>query len=119
MTYYLKYLFIIELRFDAILHYKSGKENSDAGHIKCSRGPHLARGPQVPYPYSKRYVSLEKIWKDKAVRTPTPKDLLHSLGFSIAAYTLDYWLLKTFDKRSVEAFKLWCTVFFTRLLEIG
>jgi len=53
MTYYLKgieasgllfkYLLIMELRFDAILHSKLGNENYDAGHIKCSRGPHLAR----------------------------------------------------------------------------
>jgi len=44
MTYYLKYLLIMELRFDAILYSKLGKENSNAGHIKCSRGP------QVPHP---------------------------------------------------------------------
>jgi len=25
-------------------------ENSDAGHIKCLRGSHLASGPQVPHP---------------------------------------------------------------------
>jgi len=25
-----------------------GKENSDAGQIKCSRGPHLTRESQVP-----------------------------------------------------------------------
>jgi len=28
-----------KLRFDAILYYKLGSENSDEGHIKCSRGP--------------------------------------------------------------------------------
>jgi len=39
----------MELRFDSILRSKLGNENSDAGHIKCSRGPHLARGPQVPH----------------------------------------------------------------------
>ena len=27
-------------------------ENSDAGHIKCSRGPHLAHVRQVPHPWS-------------------------------------------------------------------
>jgi len=31
-------------RFDAMLCSKLGNENSDAGHIKCSRGP------QVPHP---------------------------------------------------------------------
>jgi len=25
-------------------------ENSDAGHIKCSSGPHLAHGPHIPHP---------------------------------------------------------------------
>jgi len=44
MTYYLKYLLIMQLRFDAILYSKLGEENSDAGLIKCSRGP------QVPHP---------------------------------------------------------------------
>jgi len=43
-----KYLLIMELRFDAMLYSNLGNQNSDAGHIKCSREPHLARGPQVP-----------------------------------------------------------------------
>jgi len=38
------------LRFDLMLYSKLGNENSYAGHIKCSRGPHLARRPQVPHP---------------------------------------------------------------------
>jgi len=44
MTYYLKYLLVIELRFDAILYSTLGNQNSDAGRFKCSRGP------QVPQP---------------------------------------------------------------------
>jgi len=32
-------LLIMELRFDAMLYSNLGNENSDAGHIKCSRGP--------------------------------------------------------------------------------
>jgi len=40
----------MEPRFDAILYPNLGNENSDADHIKCSSGPHLARGPQVPHP---------------------------------------------------------------------
>jgi len=39
----------MELRFDAIL-YKLGKEDSDAGHVKCPLGAHMARGPQVSHP---------------------------------------------------------------------
>jgi len=39
-----KYLLITLLRFDAMLCSNLGKENSSAGHIKCSRGP------QVPHP---------------------------------------------------------------------
>jgi len=42
-----KYLLIMELRFDAMLCSNLGNENSDAGHIKCSRGP------QVPHPCSR------------------------------------------------------------------
>jgi len=41
----------MELRFDAMLCFNLGNENSDAAHIKCSCGPHLARGPQVPHPW--------------------------------------------------------------------
>jgi len=40
----------MEIRFDVILYSKLGNENTDAGHIKCSCGPHLARGLQVPHP---------------------------------------------------------------------
>jgi len=39
-----KHLLIIELRFDTMFCSKLGNENSDVGHIKCSRGL------QVPYP---------------------------------------------------------------------
>jgi len=42
VPYYL-YLLIMELRFDAMLYSNLGNENSDAGHIKRSRGP------QVPH----------------------------------------------------------------------
>jgi len=41
----------MELRFEAMLYSNLGNENSDAGHAKCSRGLHLARGPQVPHPW--------------------------------------------------------------------
>ena len=44
-----KYLLVMELGFDVIVHSKLGDEDSDAGHIKCSLGPHLARGLQVPH----------------------------------------------------------------------
>jgi len=40
----------MELRFDAILYSKSSNENSDAGHIKCSRGT------QVRHPCYRRTV---------------------------------------------------------------
>jgi len=46
MTCYLKYLLIMELRFDAILYSTLGNENFDAGNIKC------LRGTQVPLPWS-------------------------------------------------------------------
>jgi len=45
-----KHLLIMELRFDMMLCSNLGNEDSDAGHIKCSRGPHLVRGSQVPHP---------------------------------------------------------------------
>jgi len=49
----------MEHRFDAILYSNLGHENSDAGHIKCSRGVHLARGPQVPHPWCTNYNVLK------------------------------------------------------------
>jgi len=38
----------MKLRFDVILYSKLDNEHSDAGRIKCSRGP------QVPHPCCKR-----------------------------------------------------------------
>jgi len=40
----------MELRFDAMLYSNLGNENSYAGHIKCSLGPHLAAGRRFPTP---------------------------------------------------------------------
>ena len=37
-------LLVMEFRFDAMLCSNLGNKNSDAGHIKCSRGP------QIPQP---------------------------------------------------------------------
>jgi len=37
----------MENRVDVILYSKLGNENNNAGHIKCSREPHLARGPHL------------------------------------------------------------------------
>jgi len=48
------FLFVMKFRFGAILYSNSGKENSDPGQTKCSYGPHLARGPQVPHPCAKQ-----------------------------------------------------------------
>jgi len=39
----------MEFHFDAMLCSNLGNESYTAGHIKCSRGPHLACGPQVPH----------------------------------------------------------------------
>jgi len=55
MTYYVKYLLTMELRFDAILYSKLGDENSDAGHIICSRGL------EVPNLWCKQYLG-SKPW---------------------------------------------------------
>ena len=43
----------MELRFDAILCFNLGDENSDADHIKCSCGPH------VPHPWFFTYLGDE------------------------------------------------------------
>ena len=57
------YLLIIELRFDAMLYYNLGNETSDAGHIKC------LRGPQVPHPCftmllsSLRLNNMNQFWR--------------------------------------------------------
>jgi len=50
-TYCVNNCLSLEFRLeDAMLCSKLGNENSDASHIKCSRGLHLARGQQVPRP---------------------------------------------------------------------
>jgi len=36
-----KYLLIMGLRFEAMLHSNLGYENSDASHSKCSHGPQV------------------------------------------------------------------------------
>jgi len=41
MTYYLKYLLIMEFSFDAILHSQFGDKISDEGNIKRSRGAQI------------------------------------------------------------------------------
>jgi len=41
----------MELRFDAILYFKLFNDNSDAGNMKCARGPRLAGGSQAPHPW--------------------------------------------------------------------
>jgi len=45
-----KYLLTMELRFDAMLYSNLANENSDAGHMKCSRVPNFACGTEVPHP---------------------------------------------------------------------
>jgi len=49
---------IMEIRFDMLLYFNLGNENSDAGHIKC------LHGLQVPHPccrgYKNKGVLLEK-----------------------------------------------------------
>jgi len=47
-----KYLLIMELRFGAMLCSNLGNENYGARHIKCLRGPQLARGLQTSHPCS-------------------------------------------------------------------
>ena len=61
-------------------------------------------------------VSLINIWKDKAISKETKKRPLQSLVFSIATYGSECWVLKTSDKKRIEAFELWC---FRRLLRIS
>ena len=54
-----KYLHITELRFDVILFSSLGNENSDAGHIKC------LRGPQVPTLGLKERINVDSKTKRK------------------------------------------------------
>jgi len=47
----------MEFYFDAMFCSNLGKENSDVGHIKCSRRPRLTHGLQVHHPCS-RHVQI-------------------------------------------------------------
>jgi len=42
------------------MYFILGNAKFDEGHIKCSRGPHLARWPQVPHPCLKQTAQLER-----------------------------------------------------------
>jgi len=42
-----------EFGFDVMLRSTLGYKNSDGGHIKCLRGPHLARVRQISHPCAK------------------------------------------------------------------
>ena len=54
-----KYLLTMELRFDAMLYSNLANENSDAGHMKCSRVPNFACGTEVPHPW---YTIMKTFW---------------------------------------------------------
>ena len=60
-------------------------------------------------------ISLEKVWKDRAISITTKKRLLKSLVFNIATYGSECWVLKTTDKKKINSFELWC---YRRLLRI-
>jgi len=60
-----KYLLVMELRFEAIVYSKFGDEDSNAGHIKCSRGP------QVPTPALDRILIFYSFSKLTAVVAKT------------------------------------------------
>ena len=71
-----EYLRIIEFCFDGILCSILGNENSKAGHVICSRGPHFAHVPGVPHPVQAR---SQKFWQGRANnnnRVSTSKDLI-------------------------------------------
>jgi len=60
-------------------------------------------------------ISLEKVWKDRAISITTKKRLLKSLVFNTATYGSECWVLKTTDKKKINSFELWC---YRRLLRI-
>ena len=53
-------------------------------------------------------ISLEKVWKDRAISITTKKRLLKSLVFNIAIYGSECWVLKTTDQKNINSFELWC-----------
>ena len=53
-------------------------------------------------------VSLTNIWKDKSISVGTKKRLLQSLVFCIVSFGSECWVLKTRDKKKIDAFELWC-----------
>ena len=60
-------------------------------------------------------ISLEHVWKDRAISITTKKRLLTSLVFNIATYGSECWVLKTTGKKKINSFDLWC---YRRLLRI-
>jgi len=67
-----KYLLIIELRFGAIFYSRLDNENSDAGHVKCSRRPHVSQPcfrwikELWPEYFVTKLIKYEGIWSNKS-----------------------------------------------------
>ena len=59
-----KNLLIMELRSDAMLYSNLGNENSDAGHIKCSRGPQVLHSCSVCWLHQVEQFVVSFTWKN-------------------------------------------------------
>ena len=82
-----RHLLIMELHFDAKLYSNLPDENSDAGHIKCSHGPHLVRGLQIHRPCPIANPPIESCQCAVVVFTNKPRSVAckHVLYISQAA----------------------------------
>lgn len=58
---------------------------------------------------------LTKIWKDRNISIRTKKSLVKSLVFSVFWYASETWVIKTADRRRIDAFEMWC---WRRLLRV-
>ena len=52
--------------------------------------------------------SLKRIFKDRGIRLTTKMMIVQTLVFPIILYGVETWTVKKADKKTINAFELWC-----------
>ena len=52
--------------------------------------------------------NLDRIFKSRDITLPTKVRLVKALVFPVVMYESESWTIKTAERRSIDAFELWC-----------
>ena len=63
----------------------------------------------------KAMTNLDSILKSRDIPLPTKVHLVKAVGFPVAVYGCESWIIKKAEHRRIDAFKLWC---WRRLLRV-